>query len=66
MTIPRPTFLTEEHLTFLDDLRESGETNMYDATPWLIDKFDMTRKQGIEVLRYWIKMFSERHPKAEA
>jgi hypothetical protein len=30
---PRPEFLTDEHFQFLDELRESGEINMFGAAP---------------------------------
>ena len=35
----RPKFITEEHLEYLDELRESGITNMYGARPYLINEF---------------------------
>lgn len=34
----RPEIVTEEHLKFLDRLRESGATNMYGASPYLVRK----------------------------
>ena len=58
----RPEFCTEEHLEMLDDLRESGVTNMYGATPYLIEDFpELTDKQGSKILLYWMASFSERH-----
>lgn len=59
----RPEHVTEEHLTYLDDLRESGKTNMYGARPHLMKDFpDLTGKEAGKVLVYWIHTFSDRHP----
>jgi hypothetical protein len=58
----QPEFVTEAHLEFLDDLRESGATNMYGAIPYIETAFpDLTGKEAKEVLMYWMKSFGERH-----
>ena len=57
----RPKTVTDEHLTFLDELRESGATNMYGAAPWLEEAFVLDREVAREVLLYWMQSFSERH-----
>ena len=60
----KPTFVKEEHLEFLDGLRESGVTNMYGATPYVQDEFpELTKGQARKVLTYWMKTFGERHEK---
>ena len=60
--VERPEFLIDEHLEFLDDLRESGETNMFGARPWLRAAYtELTKSQSGKVLAYWMKTFSERH-----
>jgi len=62
-TIERPECVTQEHLSYLDELRESGETNMYGARPWLRDAFpQLTKEQAGDVLTYWMHTFAERHP----
>lgn len=61
--IEQPKFVTEDHLVFLDDLRESGVTNMFGATSWLVDKFNVEEKTAREILSYWMKTFGVRHPK---
>lgn len=33
----------EKYFDFLDDLRESGVTNMFGATPYLIEEFGVDR-----------------------
>ena len=49
---------------FLNDLRESGDTNMLGATPYLAEEFeddDMSMKQWREVLLFWMQNFDEIH-----
>lgn len=59
----KPEFVTNEHLEFLDDLRESGETNMFGARPYLMDEFpDLDQDKAKQVLGYWMHTFGERHP----
>jgi len=63
-TIERPAFVLDEHLEYLDELRESGETNMFGAVPYILREYpDLTRTQGSQLLTYWMRTFSERHPK---
>ena len=45
----------EEYFTFLDDLRESGITNMFGATPYLQEEFGLTYNEAKEVLVAWMK-----------
>jgi hypothetical protein len=60
-TTPKPEIVTEEHLQYLDELRESGETNMYGARPYLIQEFGLSKDDAATVLSYWMKTFGERH-----
>ena len=57
----KPEIVTEEHLIYLDDLRESGVTNMFGAGQYLEDDFGLSRDEAREILTYWMKTFSERH-----
>jgi hypothetical protein len=58
----KPEFLTEDMLLYLDDLRESGVTNMFRARPYLMRAFKkLTEQQAGEVMSYWMHMFGERH-----
>ena len=64
MPAVKPECLTEEHLEFLDDLRESGVTNMFGARPYVQDEFpDLSTMEAKQVLLYWMETFSGRHPK---
>ena len=59
----RPEIVTDEHLEYLDDLRESGVTNMFGAGEYLCADFDITAKESHGILQYWMSTFSKRHPK---
>ncbi len=63
--IERPIIIQDDHLVYLDELRDSGVTNMYGAAPYLEDEFALTSKEARQVLSYWMKTFSQRHPKGE-
>lgn len=58
-TLTRPDCVTDEHLIFLDELRESGETNMFGARPYLMDEFELDKKTAAIVLSYWMKSFGK-------
>ena len=53
---------TEEVFDFLDDLRDSGVTNMFGAVPYLIRAFGINRKDASDFLAEWMKTYSTRHP----
>jgi hypothetical protein len=55
----RPTTVTDEHLEYLDDLRESGVTNMFGAGSFLEAHFDLNRNDAREILSYWMKSFGK-------
>jgi hypothetical protein len=60
--IEKPENLTDEHLEYLDELRESGVTNMFGARPYLIAEFpELKIDEAGKILSYWMKTFSERH-----
>ena len=53
---------TNEHLEFLDNLRDSGATNMFGAGPSLESEFDMSNREALSVLQQWMETYGERHP----
>ncbi len=55
----RPENVTDEHLEFLDDLRESGVTNMFGAGAYVQDEFDVSRDEAGDILSYWMKTFGK-------
>lgn len=46
-----------EHKKFLDELRESAETNMFGAAPYLQEEFGLDKKEAREILFQWMKSF---------
>ena len=46
--------------TFLDDLRESGITNMYGAAPYIKDEFGLDKYQSRTILGEWMRDFEAR------
>ena len=60
----RPEFVEEAHLLFLDDLRESGVTNMFGAGPYVEEMFEVNRFQARKIVAYWMETFGERHAEA--
>lgn len=56
----RPSTVLTEHLEYLDELRESGETNMFGASPYLRDEFpELTAQEAREIVAYWMKTFGQ-------
>lgn len=52
----------ETVFVFLDDLRASGQTNMFGAGAYLEDEFEMTRKEARRVLGLWMNTFDTETP----
>lgn len=63
-TTVKPEGLTDEHLEYIDELRDSGVTNMFGAVPYVQKEFGLERDEAKAYLFYWMRTFSERHPKA--
>ena len=58
----KPDKMTESHLLYLDDLRESCVTNMWGAAEYLYLAFsDITYDEAKPILMYWMASFGERH-----
>jgi len=55
----------EQVFEFLDDLRESGVTNMFGAGPFIQREFGLPKKQASKLLLEWMNTFGERHPVKE-
>lgn len=46
--------MNKEHEEFLDDLRDSGATNMMGAVPFLQEEFDLEKGEAKEILIEWM------------
>lgn len=44
----------EEMFEYLVELRDSGETNMWGASPYLVARFNLSQREAKEVLLAWI------------
>ena len=50
--------------TYLDELRESGVTNMFGATPYLEAEFGLDRRTARRYLTQWMQTYAERQAAA--
>lgn len=55
----RPDYVTEEHLEFLDELRESGVTNMLGARSYILKEFAVSKEIATQILTYWMETFGD-------
>lgn len=52
---------TKEVFTYLDRLRISGITNMFGATPYVVDEFNMSSELARKYLVSWMEHFKDNH-----
>ena len=55
----RPEMITDEHLVYLDNLRESGVTNMFGAGAYVQSEFALSGAEAQHILSYWMESFGE-------
>lgn len=65
----RPDYVKDEHLQYLDMLRESGVTNMFGAGVYLDEMFpeladgkprpNRSSKKARDILTYWMQTFGD-------
>jgi len=56
----RPTTEIEKNvMTYLNDLRDSGVTNMFGASPYVVDEFGLNNKEARNLLVLWMENFNE-------
>lgn len=48
----------KEYFDYLEELRESGETNMFGAGPYLQSRFDLSRAEARDILRAWRESYN--------
>lgn len=58
--VERPLIVEDEHLEFLDGLRESGEVNMFLSPQALMTMFDLNKYDARTISAYWMETFAER------
>ena len=57
--LTRPLFISDAHLTYLDNLRESGVTNMFGASIYIEEEFGLPPKISSSILKYWMLTFGK-------
>lgn len=49
----------KEVMEYLNFLRESGATNMFGATPYVIEEFGLEKSEARRILSLWMKNFND-------
>ena len=49
--------LRHEAFQYLDELRESGVTNMFGARPYLVEEFNISTNEAGDILSDWMKAY---------
>ena len=50
----------EEMFDYLDILRETGVVNMFGATPYVQEAFDLTKAEARAILKEWMETYGTR------
>ena len=53
----------EDCFEYLDTLRDSEEVNMYGAMPYLMEEFDISKKDARSILSEWMQTCHTRNGK---
>jgi len=59
MQLRKTTNQEQEVLTYLNMLRDSGATNMFRATPYIEEEFDLNSKEAKRLLMLWMANFND-------
>ena len=49
-----------DYFNYLEELRQSGVTNMFGATPYLMEEFGLSRYEAKDVLLQWMKSYERK------
>ena len=52
--------LRSQVFTYLDNLRESGTTNMYDAPRYVREEFGVGKREAMSLVSSWMREFDAR------
>ena len=55
----RPECVTDEHLEYLDSLRESGASNMFGAQRYVTISFGVSKDEARVITKYWMDTFGK-------
>lgn len=56
----RPEIVNDDHLNYLDDLRESGVTNMFGAGAYVKEHFNVSMADANKIVGWWMQTFESR------
>jgi hypothetical protein len=48
------------YFDYLEELRQSGVTNMFGATPYLMEEFGLSRYEAKDILLQWMKSYERK------
>ena len=48
-----------EYYVFLEELQQSGVTNMFGAVPYLREEFGLGRRESTQILANWMDNYAE-------
>lgn len=54
-----PKDIESKHMIFLEDLRQSGQTNMFGAVPFIQLKFKIDETKSRDILLFWLDNYNE-------
>lgn len=57
---PAVEHVGEELLMFLDELRDGGSVNMFEAVPYIMTRFGLGKEDSQKALRIWMDSYKER------
>lgn len=55
--VVRPDFCFDEHLDYLDELRASGDVNMFGSEVNLMEHFSLIKPVARAIVIYWMSTF---------
>ncbi len=58
-TTRKTTEQEKEVMEFLNLLRNTGATNMFGATPYIMQEFDIPKQEASQLLVLWMDNFNE-------
>jgi hypothetical protein len=48
-----------EYFEYLNELRESGQTNMFGASNYLMNEFGLGRHEARDIVKQWMESFKD-------
>ena len=58
-TTRKTTEQEKQVMEFLNVLRESGQTNMFCASTYIVDEFEIKHAEAVTILKLWMNNFNE-------